>query len=222
MSSPARRSEDDDDAGRSRKRQRAGGSGGGGGGGGDDDGDDEGDDAAPDSPSSSGRRSVPASPDSDASEQNNSDSEGEDLIENAEDDYQAMGVLDQYDQAEIDNREYDPIDQDTRRAAEQALDRQSGRGGRLDEAFQDDDELEQDDSHRQRGQEDDEIVLEQMEGNLREWIATEQTRKAIMSRFEQFLKTFLDGNGNNVHQEKIHTMCGSNQQSLMVSYLDLR
>jgi DNA replication licensing factor MCM2 len=59
--------------------------------------------------------------------------EGEDLMENAERDYQRIEALDTYGTEGIDDREYEAMDIDQRRAAEaelRARDRQSGRGGR--------------------------------------------------------------------------------------------
>jgi DNA replication licensing factor MCM2 len=61
------------------------------------------------------------------------DEEGEDLMENAERDYQRIDALDSYGREGIDDREYDAIDIDQRHAAEaeiRARDRQAGRGGR--------------------------------------------------------------------------------------------
>ena len=55
------------------------------------------------------------------------------MLENAERDYQRIEALDTYGTEGIDDREYDSMDIDQRRAAEAALkarDRQSGRGGR--------------------------------------------------------------------------------------------
>jgi DNA replication licensing factor MCM2 len=61
------------------------------------------------------------------------DEEGEDLMENAERDYQPIEALDTYGREGIDDRDYDAMDFDQRRAAEaeiRARDRQAGRGGR--------------------------------------------------------------------------------------------
>jgi DNA replication licensing factor MCM2 len=59
--------------------------------------------------------------------------DGEDLIENAERDYQPIAALDSYGREGIDDRDFDMMDEETRRAAEAELavrDRQSGVGGR--------------------------------------------------------------------------------------------
>jgi DNA replication licensing factor MCM2 len=59
--------------------------------------------------------------------------EGEDLLDNAERDYQRIEALDNYGTEGIDNRDFGNMDMDERRAAEAELavrDRQSGREGR--------------------------------------------------------------------------------------------
>ena len=59
--------------------------------------------------------------------------DGEDLLENADRDYQRIDALDHYGTEGIDDRRYDNMDYDQRRAAEAELDirdRQTGRGGR--------------------------------------------------------------------------------------------
>lgn len=64
--------------------------------------------------------------------ENDSEISGEDLLgDNMMDDYREMDVLDQYDEALLDEREYAPLDQEARMAAEAALaerDRLEGRG----------------------------------------------------------------------------------------------
>eukprot|EP00980_Cylindrotheca_fusiformis_P005741 scaffold1194_cov127-Cylindrotheca_fusiformis.AAC.18 len=83
--------------------------------------------------------------------------EGEDLVENAERDYQRIDALDHYGTEGIDNRNYDAMDLEERRAAEAELamrDRQSGRGGRssglYDAALDDLAEEEDDEARRAR------------------------------------------------------------------------
>jgi DNA replication licensing factor MCM2 len=77
--------------------------------------------------------------------------DGEDLMENAERDYQRIEALDTYGTEGIDDRDYESMDMEQRRAAEaelRARDRQAGRGGRdagiygtaLDEMEADEDE----------------------------------------------------------------------------------
>lgn len=59
--------------------------------------------------------------------------DGEDLLENADRDYQRIDALDNYGTEGIDDRMYDNMDYEQRRAAETELDvrdRQTGRGGR--------------------------------------------------------------------------------------------
>lgn len=91
--------------------------------------------------------------------------DGEDLVENAERDYQRIEALDTYGTEGIDDRNYDAMELEQRRAAEAELsvrDRQAGHGGRsagLYDAALDVGEQEDDDARRARrglfGQDDD-------------------------------------------------------------------
>ncbi len=45
---------------------------------------------------------------------------------------------------------------------------------------------------------------------LREWVSMESTQREIYRRFRNFLK------GNNVHAERIKTMCENNGESLVI------
>ena len=144
--------------------------------------------------------------------------EGEDLLENAERDYQRIEALDHYGTEGIDDRDYDDMDVDQRRAAEAELairDRQAGRRseGLYDMALaletEEDDEARQarrglfrgGDQAEQDQQEDDETDEEDLDGldpinieafdvPLREWIAQDRTRKEIQRRFRAFLRHF--------------------------------
>ncbi|RHY31861.1 hypothetical protein DYB32_003096 [Aphanomyces invadans] len=78
------------------------------------------------------------------------DDDGEDLLENAQDDYKRMDTLDQYDVGQLDDRRYDAIDEETRRRVEEELDRRDAREGRLAAVLQEDQEMERDDAHRRR------------------------------------------------------------------------
>ncbi|KAG7374182.1 phospholipid-translocating P-type ATPase, flippase [Nitzschia inconspicua] len=72
-------------------------------------------------------------PDGDAYDPEEEEEEGEDLMENAERDYQRIEALDTYGREGIDDRDYEAMDIDQRRAAEaeiRARERQAGRGGR--------------------------------------------------------------------------------------------
>jgi DNA replication licensing factor MCM2 len=110
--------------------------------------------------------------------------DGEDLVENAERDYQTIAALDHYGTEGIDNRDYDAMDLGQRRAAEAELatqDRQAGRGGRssglydaaLDVGEQEDDDARRarrglfrpgDDASGQEEEEDDETDEEDLDG----------------------------------------------------------
>ena len=86
---------------------------------------------------------------SDHDSSSESEGEGEDLLEEQEQDYQPMPALDQYEEANLDNREY-AVDQEARLAAEAELDRRAGRLDLVERAFAEDDEMELDTAHRDR------------------------------------------------------------------------
>ncbi|RHY04627.1 hypothetical protein DYB36_010533 [Aphanomyces astaci] len=161
------------------------------------------------------------------------DDEGEDLIENAQDDYKRMDTLDQYDMGQLDDRRYDAIDDDTRRRVEEELDRRDAREGRLAAVLQEDQEMERDDAHRRRfvrrqdeGEGDDlvqdeELInLEHFDVPLREFIAAERPRNEIKRRFKQFLNTYTHDN-KVVYHEKIVKMAQRNEQSLEIEIGDI-
>lgn len=145
--------------------------------------------------------------------------EGEDLLENAERDYQRIEALDHYGMEGIDDRDYEQMDMEQRRAAEAELairDRQSGRRseGLYDMALAL--ETEEDDEARRarrglfrageeggdedEGDETDEddldgldpINIEAFDVPLREWIAQERTRREVQRRFRAFLRHFTE------------------------------
>ena len=144
--------------------------------------------------------------------------DGEDLIENADRDYQRIDALDHYGAEGLDDREYDAMDVDQRRAAEQEIARRQreGRGrndgfyGLLDAMETEEDQedrqkrrgrfarVEDEDEQNAEGDETDEedldgedqVNLEAFDVPLREWIAQERTRREIQRRFRSFLRHF--------------------------------
>lgn len=114
-----------------------------------------------------------------------------------------METLDRYDPTMLDTRQYADMDVDTRRMVEDELDRRDAREGRIAQVFQEDQEMEHDDTHRRRFRragadgyddldgsgdapydEDEELInLEHFDVPLREWIATERPRNEIKRRF---------------------------------------
>ena len=148
--------------------------------------------------------------------------EGEDLLENAEKDYQRIDALDHYGTEGIDDRDYGGMDIEERRAAEAEIairDRQAGREGRsaglygmaLDvmETEEDedarrarrgmfrgeDDEAEQVEDYETDEDDldgDDPINIEAFDVDLQEWIAQDRTRREIQRRFRAFLRHFTE------------------------------
>jgi DNA replication licensing factor MCM2 len=143
--------------------------------------------------------------------------DGEDLMENAARDYQRIEALDTYGTEGLDDREYDPMDVEARRRAEQELaTRDRHNGGRnaglydmaLDVADDEDEDaraarrgvfrVEEDegDSGEETDEEDldgdDPINIEAFDVPLREWIAQDRTRREIQRKFRAFLRHFTE------------------------------
>lgn len=127
--------------------------------------------------------------------------DGEDLLENAERDYQRIAALDTYGTEGLDDAEYEEMDIDERRAVEQVLakrDEEQGKSrndgfyGMLDEYEQEEDEdarkerrkrweREQEEEEEEEESDDDleaedQVNLEAFDVPLREWIAQNRTR----------------------------------------------
>eukprot|EP00934_Nitzschia_sp_Nitz4_P006353 Nitzschia sp. Nitz4//scaffold46_size129759//88941//92009//NITZ4_003514-RA/size129759-processed-gene-0.75-mRNA-1//-1//CDS//3329552634//6343//frame0 len=175
--------------------------------------------------------------------------EGEDLLENAERDYQRIEALDHYGTEGLDDRDYDAMDLDQRRAAEAELDHRDRATGRNDglygaaldtlEAEEDEDArrarrgffaAEEDAEDEETDEEDldgeDRVNIEAFDVPLREWISQQRTRKEIQRKFRVFLRHFTKDNqrrrrGNGLYEQKIRTMCASNLSALQVSYVHL-
>jgi DNA replication licensing factor MCM2 len=135
-------------------------------------------------------------------------------------DYREMPALDKYENRMLDNREYDDIAAEARRAAEADMRRrerremqQSGRGTRLPAALQDSDDDMSDFepqalarrrmAERAAGEdvgeydEDDvDFALEDFgDVPLSEWLAQDRPRAEIKKQFKTFLRTYGGGSG---------------------------
>eukprot|EP00588_Corethron_pennatum_P009749 CAMPEP_0194274018 /NCGR_PEP_ID=MMETSP0169-20130528/7211_1 /TAXON_ID=218684 /ORGANISM="Corethron pennatum, Strain L29A3" /LENGTH=922 /DNA_ID=CAMNT_0039017113 /DNA_START=77 /DNA_END=2845 /DNA_ORIENTATION=+ len=162
-----------------------------------------------------------------------SEEEGEDIVENAVHDYQAIPALDVYDAADLDDRRYDPLDIDDRLAAEMDMDRREGRtgrvGGALDEFAADEEEGEREARRGTFGVttgEDDEPDfeenLEAFDVPLAEWLGNPRTKRAVAKKFDAFLTDArLHPDTAPLYVDRIRTLAGRNMRSLEVSYLHL-
>ena len=177
--------------------------------------------------------------------------DGEDLMDNAERDYQRIEALDTYGTEGIDDRDYGMMDEEERRTAEAEMrrrDRGRNQGfyGLLD-ADEEDEDVEAREARRAMfgraaaGEADDEeeeeeedldgddpINLEAFDVPLRECIAQDRTRREIQRKFRAFLKHYRPEaadtrrrRGNGLYESKIRNMCSANLSSLTVSYLHL-
>jgi len=137
----------------------------------------------------------------DEDEYKEEEEDGEDLLDNAERDYQRIAALDTYGTEGLDDREYEDMDIDQQRAAEQELARRDQESGRTrndgfygmldamedeedDEARRarrgvfrvEDEEEEEDEDSDEDLEADDQVNLEAFDVPLREWIAQHRTR----------------------------------------------
>jgi len=177
--------------------------------------------------------------------------DGEDLLENAEQDYQRIDALDHYGTEGIDDTVYDAIDVDQRRAAERELASRSNRNdgfyGALDVEDDEDEEArqarrggflaaqQQQDSEAEEAEEEEEedldgadpVNLGAFDVPLREWIAQSRTRREIQRRFRSFLRHFTPNGdleqrkGNGIYEQSIRSMCASNLCALEIEYVHL-
>lgn len=157
----------------------------------------------------------PVDEDYDAAIANDEEEEGEDLIENAERDYQRIEALDTYGTEGIDDREYHMMDDEERRAAEAEMNRRDrsrnqGFYGLLDEVENEEDDearearramfgrqnaggegaFDEEEEEEEDLDGEDPINLEAFDIPLREWIAQDRTRREIQRKFRAFLKHY--------------------------------
>jgi DNA replication licensing factor MCM2 len=142
--------------------------------------------------------------------------DGEDLLDNMEKDYQRIEALDNYGSEGLDDRDYEAMDFDQRRAAEAELARrekgsrnQGFYGMALDNMEEEEDDearrarrgvfarVEQEEEEEEHDSEDDleaddQVNLEAFDVPLREWIAQTRTRKEIQRKFRIFLRNFVE------------------------------
>ncbi|KAI9322137.1 DNA replication licensing factor cdc19 [Dichotomocladium elegans] len=175
-----------------------------------------------------------------------SDNEGENLFgPDMERDYTRNPELDQYEERDIDDEAYAPMDLASRNAVDEQLRRRDAeirrREGRLAGAFMDG--LDEDEGiapiitsrPRRRHNYDysfddfdgaENVVPEMSMDDLRnvknstiaEWISNEAPRRAVKREFKNFLQTYVDDNGTSVYGERIRDMGERNRESFEVNF----
>jgi hypothetical protein len=152
--------------------------------------------------------------------------DGEDLLDNAELDYQRISELDTYDASMLDSRQYSAMSVEQRKKAEEENARRMAREQGLEELL--DDDGGEDDERREgrrgrfdRGradigidgqedeesdddiEQDDELDLKALDQvQLREFLAQDKTRRIINKKFWKFVSTYIgnvdggDGGGD--------------------------
>ena len=174
--------------------------------------------------------------------------EGDDLMDNMEQDYEARPELDRYEADGLDDEQQMELSAQGRMAAEVELDererRQMAMGQRrprafLDDEFDDDqDELLHNQLRQERmqqmmrdhdiGMEDSQademgnlLDFEDVKGPLSVWLKKPEVIKFVTRQFNQFLRNYKNENGNFVYEDKIHEMCQNNKQSLEIVFSHL-
>ena len=174
--------------------------------------------------------------------------EGEDLMEKAHLDYQKLDVLDQYDAVGLDDTEYEAMNADTRRIAEEDMNRRDmlmgggrGRQGALSRALTDwmEQEEQEDDRQLRRtrlyqtsaaaasmaegedGEQQEEEIDEEDEDdvNLEAMPDVSLEEWIVQDRTRRAIqKKFKTFLQQHEYEEKVREMCGMNGQSLYVAY----
>lgn len=196
---------------------------------------------------SSPGRDLPAFEDEEAPggqfENEEEEEEGENLFgDDMLNDYRAMPGLDRFDPEMLDDDDYEALTEGERQAAEQNMrrrDREEGREGRLRRGLlYDDDEDDEgpsrgkrrraaemaameDEPMEEEGEESIEILEDTKGRPVREWVQLAAPRREIKNRFKNFLRTFVDDAGNNVHYRLIQDMCSLNKSSFELNFLTL-
>ena len=152
--------------------------------------------------------------DNEEEEEEEEEEEGEDLMDNAELDYQKIDELDAYDTTMLDNRDYQAMTVEQRRRAEEEnarrmarnqdledlldqdgdedAERKEQRRGRFARADGEDDQVDEEVDSDEDIEVDDELDLKALDQvPLREFLAQDKTRKIIKKKFWKFLSTFV-------------------------------
>ena len=169
-----------------------------------------------------------------------SEPEGENLDDNAENDYRPIEALDKYDEEEFDEQEYENMSPEERKRVEKILDERRRRtqfGSRVPaallEEMENDDEVEQAMRRKRRRMmvfadpvltEDqyknfENMLLnqEEIKGSEQEWLQRKQTIKFIRAAFTKFIKSYKE-DGKSIYENRIIDMAQNNKQSLEVNY----
>lgn len=170
-----------------------------------------------------------------------SEGEGEELLEGAEEDYQPIPELDKYEPTPADQEKVEPMTIDERKEAERDLnerDREQANFSKrapavLDEEMEDDlEEAAKRRAFRERqrnraraaeaeGRVDEldlALDMEEMKGKPSEWLSQPHTIKWIKHQFDVFLRNFKSEGNEPIYEQRIADMCTNNKQSLEITY----
>jgi DNA replication licensing factor MCM2 len=163
------------------------------------------------------------------------EAEGEDILENMEDDYQEKPELDRYEADGLDDEgDHAELDYQQRREIERNMDqdaRMRQQRGRRAGAFMDDNEYsENEEIARQMrmdrmkalhgdgnvamddDQEMNEVIdFEDVKGQVSQWVQKQEVIRWIRKTFGSFLRNFKDDSNTGVYEERIREMCSNNK-----------
>ncbi|CAI2383595.1 unnamed protein product [Moneuplotes crassus] len=168
---------------------------------------------------------------------------GDDLMENAENDYKAIPELDRYERRGIDDNEEMnqlQLNADGKARVDILLNERDRREGiqnrRIPVAMMEEEDSENEElarelrkerlrrDHKEEEEDDiDEQYLdyEETKGSIHEWLKQPKTVKFVRNQFSHFLRSFKDENGVDVYEQRIVEMCSNNRQSLEITYSHL-
>lgn len=177
--------------------------------------------------------------------------DGEDIMENMENEYNAIPGLDKYESDDLDEEDYSQMSMEARREAEREINERDrdniAKQRRVPVAMLQDteesmlsegqeltaeirrrrerhyQELGVEEEDMDDANEDERFLdLEEMRGKLHQWIRDPRTIRYIRRTFRKFLITHREENNSElVYETRINDMCSANKQSLEITYLHL-
>ena len=174
-----------------------------------------------------------------------SEPSGEDLMDNLEQDYRPIAELDEYEAEGVDDEDYDEMDPEARRQADEVVRQrhleQLALNQRIPQALLEDETssmsmggfreerrnaqrmmIEEDEGDDDEIENDDKFLdANESRGRLTQWINEPRTQRFITRTFKNFLRKFPRGSSNALYIRKIEKMYSHNKQSLEVDYQHL-
>jgi DNA replication licensing factor MCM2 len=166
-------------------------------------------------------------------------------MDNLEQDYRPIAELDEYEAEGVDDEDYDEMDPEARRQADEVVRQrhleQLALNQRIPQALLEDETssmsmggfreerrnaqrmmIEEDEGDDDEIENDDKFLdANESRGRLTQWINEPRTQRFITRTFKNFLRKFPRGSSNALYIRKIEKMYSHNKQSLEVDYQHL-